>query len=59
METHEIVNKLESIVTETLPEATGRKWENQSISDLVVKYKVTVPLLVFIAKFSYLRGDLT
>ena len=58
METHEIVDKLESIVTETLPEATGRKWENQSVSDLVVKYKVRVPLLVFIAKFSYLTNNL-
>lgn len=40
METHEIVDKLENIVTEALPDLTGSQWENQSVSDLVVKYKV-------------------
>ncbi|KAL9981026.1 hypothetical protein ACROYT_G009680 [Oculina patagonica] len=38
METHEIVNKLENIVTETIPNSS--EWQNQSVQDLIVKYKV-------------------
>ena len=38
METQEIVNKLENIVTETIPNSS--EWLNQSVQDLVVKYKV-------------------
>ncbi|KAJ7333813.1 54S ribosomal protein L50, mitochondrial [Desmophyllum pertusum] len=38
MKTHEIVNKLENIVTEALPNSD--EWQNQSVHDLVVKYKV-------------------
>ena len=43
MKTHEIVNKLENIVTEALPNSD--EWQNQSVHDLVVKYKVR--LVVF------------
>lgn len=38
METHEIVNKLEHIVTDEIPNI--QEWQNQSVQDLVVKYKV-------------------
>ena len=38
METHEIVNKLEHIVTGEIPNT--QEWQNQSVQDLVVKYKV-------------------
>lgn len=38
METHEIVNKLEHIVTDAMPNI--QEWQNQSVQDLVVKYKV-------------------
>jgi len=40
MEMHEVVDKVENIVKGTLPEATCGQWENHSVSDLVVKYKV-------------------
>ena len=40
METHGIVNKLEHIVTDTIPNI--QEWQNQSVQDLVVKYKVTL-----------------
>ena len=38
LETHEIVNKLEHIVTDEIPNI--QEWQNQSVQDLVVKYKV-------------------
>ena len=45
METHEIIDKLESIVSETLPKSkTGGKWERESIIDIVLKYKVIILL---------------
>lgn len=40
METHEVLDTLQNIVSEVVPYTTGDQWENQSISDLVVKYKV-------------------
>ena len=39
METHEIIDKLENIVTEAIPDA-GDKWQNESVGDQVIKYKV-------------------
>ena len=40
METHEILDILRNIVSELVPDVTSDQWENQSIGDLVVKYKV-------------------
>lgn len=48
METHEIVDKLESIVTETCPETSSGELENLSVSDLVVKYKVRLSIIIII-----------
>lgn len=45
METHEIVNKLEHIVTGEIPNT--QEWQNQSVQDLVVKYKVRLVHLWF------------
>lgn len=49
METHEIVDKLESIVTETFPETSSGELENLSVSDLVVKYKVRLSIIIIIS----------
>ena len=38
MKTPEIVDKLENIVTDVIPDSD--KWQNQSVKDFVVKYKV-------------------
>lgn len=41
MEMHEIVDKLESIVSETLPQSKkGGKWDQESVFDIVHKYEV-------------------
>lgn len=40
METHEILDTLQNIVSEVVPDVTCDQWESQSVSDLVVKYKV-------------------
>ena len=40
METHEILDTLQNIVSEVVPDVTRDQWESQSVSDLVVKYKV-------------------
>ena len=40
METHEILDTLQNIVSEVVPDVTHDQWESQSVSDLVVKYKV-------------------
>ena len=50
MEMHEIVDKVENIVKGTLPEATGGQWENHSVSDLVVKYKVKHAVVTEVSK---------
>lgn len=45
LETHEIVDKLESIVSKTLPQSQkGGKWEQESVMDLVLKYEVIILL---------------
>ena len=45
MEIHEIVDKLESIVSETLPQSKkGGKWDQESVIDIVHKYEVIILL---------------
>ena len=40
METREILDTLQDIVSEVVPDVTRDQWESQSVSGLVVKYKV-------------------
>ena len=40
METREILDTLQNIVSEVVPDVTRDQWESQSVRDLVVKYKV-------------------
>lgn len=45
MEMHEIVDKLESIVSETIPQSkNGGKWDQESVIDIVHKYEVIILL---------------